>query len=121
MLLVVKKPACQCTRHEKHWFDPWVRKVLWRRAWQPTAYSCLENGMDRGIWWATVHWLAESWNSRLKRLCTHTRSEWTPVRQQVDRSCIMVAPVVQPCVSLGLWPDVLHFAHLCCLLGPVGV
>ena len=31
-----KEPACQCKRHERHGFDPWVRKILWRRAWQPT-------------------------------------------------------------------------------------
>ena len=22
----------------------------------PLQYSCLENSMDRGVWWATVHW-----------------------------------------------------------------
>ena len=27
----------------------------WRRKWQPTQYSCLENPMDRRAWWATVH------------------------------------------------------------------
>ena len=32
-----KKPACQCRRHKKCWFYPWVRKIPWRRAWQPTA------------------------------------------------------------------------------------
>ena len=24
-------------------------------------YSCLENSMDRGVWWATVHGVAKSW------------------------------------------------------------
>ena len=24
-------------------------------------YSCLENSMDRGDWWATVHGVAKSW------------------------------------------------------------
>ena len=28
--------ACQCCRHKKHGFDPWVRKIPWRRARQPT-------------------------------------------------------------------------------------
>ena len=27
----------------------------------PLQYSCLENPMDRGAWWATVHVLAKSW------------------------------------------------------------
>ena len=26
----------------------------------PVQYSCLENSMDRGAWWATVHGIAKS-------------------------------------------------------------
>ena len=31
-----REPACQCRSHKRHGFNPWVRKVPWRRAWQPT-------------------------------------------------------------------------------------
>ena len=31
-----KEPACQCRRHKRCRFDPWVGKIPWRRAWQPT-------------------------------------------------------------------------------------
>ena len=27
----------------------------------PFQYSCLENPMDGGAWWATVHGVAKSW------------------------------------------------------------
>ena len=27
----------------------------------PLQYSCLENPMDRGAWWAMVHRVAKSW------------------------------------------------------------
>ena len=27
----------------------------------PLQYSCLENSMNRGTWWATVHGVAKSW------------------------------------------------------------
>ena len=27
----------------------------------PLQYSCLENSMDRGAWWGTVHEHAKSW------------------------------------------------------------
>ena len=27
----------------------------------PLQYSCLENSMDRGAWWATVHRVTKSW------------------------------------------------------------
>ena len=30
-----KEPACQCKRCKMHGFDPWVRKIPWRRKWQP--------------------------------------------------------------------------------------
>ena len=36
----------------------------------PLQYSCLENPMDRGAWWATVHRVTKSW-TRLKLLSMH--------------------------------------------------
>ena len=32
-----KEPTCQCRRHERRGFGPWLGKVYWRRAWQPTS------------------------------------------------------------------------------------
>ena len=31
-----KESTCQCRRHKRHRFDPWLGKIPWRRAWQPT-------------------------------------------------------------------------------------
>ena len=31
-----KEHACQCGRRKRLWFDPWIRKIPWKRAWQPT-------------------------------------------------------------------------------------
>ena len=39
----------------------------------PLQYSCLENPMDRGAWWATVHGVAKS-RTRLKQLSTTQHS-----------------------------------------------
>ena len=36
----------------------------------PLQYSCWENPMDKGAWWATVHGVAKSW-TRLKLLSMH--------------------------------------------------
>ena len=33
----------------------------WRRKWQPTQCSCLENPRDGGAWWAAVYGVAQSW------------------------------------------------------------
>ena len=32
-----KEPTCQCRRHKRHRFNPWVRKISWRRKWQSTT------------------------------------------------------------------------------------
>ena len=34
---------------------------LQERSGNPLQYSCLENPMDKGAWWATVHGVAKSW------------------------------------------------------------
>ena len=31
-----KEPTCQCRRQKRCWFNPLVRKIPWRRKWQPT-------------------------------------------------------------------------------------
>ena len=36
----------------------------------PRQYSCLENSVDRGAWWATVDGVTKSWT----QLSTYTRS-----------------------------------------------
>ena len=36
----------------------------------PLQYSCLENSVDRGAWWAAVHGVAQT-QTRLKRLSMH--------------------------------------------------
>ena len=36
----------------------------------PLQYTCLENSMDRGAWWATVHGVAKS----RTQLSTHHRT-----------------------------------------------
>ena len=31
-----EEPICQCSRHNRHKFDPWVKNIHWRRPWQST-------------------------------------------------------------------------------------
>ena len=56
---VIKSPPCQAGNG----FDPWVGKIPWRRNSNSLRYSCLENSMDRGAWWVTVHGVANSWDT----------------------------------------------------------
>ena len=32
-----KEPACQCRRLKRCSFEPWIRKIPWKRKWQPSA------------------------------------------------------------------------------------
>ena len=67
-----KEPACQCRRCKRRGFDAWVRKISWRRKWQPTPGFCLENPMERGAWHATVHTVTKNW-TQLKQLSMHAQ------------------------------------------------
>ena len=42
-------------------FDPWVRKIIWRRAWDPTPVFLPGESNGRGAWRAIVHGVPKSW------------------------------------------------------------
>ena len=50
---------------------PYLQDKVGEGNGNPPQYSCLENPVDRGAWWAAVHRVAQSW-TRLKQLSTHT-------------------------------------------------
>ena len=43
----------------------------------PLQYSCLENPMDRRVWWATVHRVTKS-QTQLKQLTMHNYHQSLP-------------------------------------------
>ena len=57
-----KETTCQCSQCQRCRFNPWVGKIPWRRAWQPTPVFLLENSMDRA-WQATVHGVTKNQNA----------------------------------------------------------
>ena len=67
-----KEPTCQCRRP---WLIPgWGRSPGIGNS-NSLQYSCLENPMDRGAWWTTVHGVTRSW-IRLNWLSRHALSIW---------------------------------------------
>ena len=66
-----KEPPCQYWRHERLWFDPWVRKIPWRRVWQPTSVFLLgeSHGQRSLASYGPVQRVAKSWTPQ-KRLCS---------------------------------------------------
>ena len=50
-----KEPASQCRRHKWHGFDPWIRKIPWRRPWQPTpVFLPGESHGQRSLPWPSM-------------------------------------------------------------------
>ena len=58
------------------WVCPWIWKTPWRRE----QYSCLENAVDIGAWWATVHGVTETWT----QLSTQTWLDWVHLNSPVS-------------------------------------
>ena len=44
----------------------------------PLQYSCLENPIDRGAWWAAVHGVAKSLTGLSNFTFTYRRRKWQP-------------------------------------------
>ena len=63
-----KEPHCQCRRHKRRGFDPWVGKIPWRK-WQPTAV--LLPGESYGQRSLAGH---SSWGHNELDVTEHTRS-----------------------------------------------
>ena len=56
-----KEPACQCRRHRRCQFHPWLGKIPWRRMWQSTpVFLPRESHGHRGAWRAKVHGVTKS-------------------------------------------------------------
>ena len=56
-----KESAYQCRRCKRCRLHPLVRRIPGEGSGNPLQYSCLENPLDRGAWWATVHGLTKGW------------------------------------------------------------
>ena len=75
-----KESTCRCRRCRRHGFNPWVRKIPWRRKWKPTPVFLPGKSMDKGAWWATVHGVVKS-QTQLNTCILFTlflTQEWNP-------------------------------------------
>ena len=66
-----KESACQCRRHRRCGFNPWVRKVPWRRAWQPTPVFLPERSHGQRCLMGYSPWGRKELETT-EWLCTHT-------------------------------------------------
>ena len=61
MVLVVKNPPANARDIRDEGLIPGSGRFPGGGQGNPLQYSCLENPMDRGAWWPTIHRVAKSW------------------------------------------------------------
>ena len=69
VVLVVKNPPANAGDIRDVGSIPGLGRSAGGGHGNPLQYSYLQNPMDRGAWWAMVHWVTKSW-TRLKQLST---------------------------------------------------
>ena len=67
MALVVKNPPANARNIKDVGSIPGLGRSTGGGHGNPLQYSCLENSIDRGAWWAIVHGVTESW-TQLRQL-----------------------------------------------------
>ena len=89
----LKESTCQCRRHKGLWFNPWVRKIPWKRKWQPTPVFL--PGKSHGQRSLAGH---SPWGPQKSQ--TRTTAQWLAhSRHRVNGSCYQQSREV--CLHLG--------------------
>ena len=89
-----KEPAYQCRRHKRPRFNPWVRKISWGRAWQPTPVLLPGGSHEQRSLVGIIPRVTQS-HTRLKQLSMHTYGlefEQTPGDSGGQRSLACYSP-----------------------------
>ena len=63
----------------------------------PLQYSCLENPMDRGAWWATAHGVTKVWDTTERLRTTQT---WKTTSQLDQRNCSEKGKEESECIGI---------------------
>ena len=66
-----KESVCQCRRYRRRGFDPWVRRIPWRRAWQPIPVFLPRESHEQRSLAGYSSWVTKS-QILLKQLSTST-------------------------------------------------
>ena len=67
-----KESTGQCEQCKRCKFKPWFGRSPGGENGNPPQYPCLENFMDRGLWWATFHGVTKSLTQLSMHTHTHT-------------------------------------------------
>ena len=92
-----KEPSCKCRRYKRCGFNPWVGKIPWRRAWQPTpVFLPGESHGENFLVGCIVHGVAKS----------QTWLKWLSMHAHMDR---MAACYHKPTHHITNHKATLHF------------
>ena len=95
-----KESAYQCRRYG---FNPWIRKISWRRKWQSTPGKNLENSIDSRAWRAAVRGVHKRVRYNLatkQQLFCRYQSDSFPSTTLFDQLNTFIS------LSLSVWLDV---------------
>ena len=94
-----KESACQCRRHGRHRFDPWVGKIPWRRKWQPILVFLL--GKPQGQRSLAGYSL---WSHKESDMTEHACTHCISCTVQVLIYCILII------LQIEMFPDFNQFS-----------
>ena len=83
----------QMVKNPPAMWETWVPFLGWADSpgegnGNPLQYSCLENSMDRGAWWAIVHRVAKS-QTQWRRLSTHAHTVISSPPETFRLNCLL--------------------------------
>ena len=97
-----KEPVCQCRRCKRQGSIPRLGSSPGGGHGNPLQYSCLENPLDKGVWWATLHRGAKR-RTGPKRLSTAS----SPVL--LSRLCLTGSTWKKPSLTMAIGHPKLHY------------
>ena len=95
-----KESICQCRRYKRCMFDPWVRKIPWRRKWQPTPVFLSGNEIEGSGGLQSMG----SQRGTTQHTHIHIIGRWTIQEKEDNRRLWTVAKPVfnhRPCLKDG--------------------
>ena len=100
-----KESSCNAG-HKRYKFNPWIRKIPWKKAWQPTPVFLPGESYGQRSWQAPVHWVTKG-QTCLKLLSTHVHTHTCNQRKrggkafkcEIALSCFLFNDFFPPILS----------------------
>ena len=96
-----EESACQCSRHKRHEFDPWIGKITYSREWQPTPIFLPGKFHGQRSLMSYSSWvLKEETNWATEHTHTHTHTH-TRETKELTAQCFTLKKQTSPSYKEG--------------------